>query len=99
MNGKQRCLRLLRGDSVDRVPVFPLLMHLSADRLGISYRRYATDGTAMAEAQVNAYRRFGVDAITACSDAFRISADLGGDMAYPEDKPPHLKPAAGALCR
>ena len=90
MNGKQRCLRLLRGDSVDRVPVFPLLMHLSADRLGISYRRYATDGTAMAEAQVNAYRRFGVDAITACSDAFRISADLGGDMAYPEDKPPHL---------
>ena len=31
-----------------------------------------------------------LDAITACSDAFRISADLGGEMAYPEDKPPYL---------
>jgi len=44
----------------------------------------------MAEAQVNIHRRFGVDAITACSDAFRISADLGGEMAYPENQPPHL---------
>jgi MtaA/CmuA family methyltransferase len=65
-------------------------MFLSADRLGISYRRYATDGLAMAESQVNIFRRFGVDAITACSDAYRVSADLGGRMAYPEDQPPHL---------
>jgi MtaA/CmuA family methyltransferase len=90
MNSKERCLAAIKGEPVDRVPVFPLLMHLAADRLGISYRRFATDGAAMAESQVNVFRRFGVDAITACSDAFRISADLGGDMAYPEDKPPHL---------
>jgi len=90
MNSKERCLAAIAGQPVDRVPVFPLLMFLSADRLGISYRRYATDGLAMAESQVNIFRRFGVDAITACSDAYRVSADLGGRMAYPEDQPPHL---------
>lgn len=90
ITGKERCLAAIAGKPVDRVPVFPLLMFLAADRLGISYRRYATDGSALAEAQVNAFRRFGVDAITACSDAFRVSADLGGEMAYPENHPPHL---------
>ena len=90
MTGKERCLAALRGQPVDRTPVFPLLMFFAADRLGIPYRQYATDGAAMAEAQVNVQRRFGVDAITACSDAFRVSADLGGEMAYPEMHPPHL---------
>lgn len=90
MNGKERCLAAIAGQPVDRVPVFPLLMFLPANRLGISYRRYAGDGLAMAEAQLNIYRRFGVDAITACSDAFRIAADLGGRMAWPEEQPPHL---------
>jgi MtaA/CmuA family methyltransferase len=91
MTSKQRCLAAIARQPVDRVPVFPLLMFLAADRLGISYRRYATDGSALAEAQLNVRGRFGVDAITACSDAFRISADLGGAMAYPDDHPPHLQ--------
>jgi len=90
MTSKERCLAAIAGKPVDRSPVFPLLMFLAADRLGISYRRYATDGPALAEAQINIMRRFGVDAITACSDAFRLSADLGGEMAYPENHPPHL---------
>ena len=90
MNGKQRCLATIAGQSADRVPVFPLLMFLPAARLGIPYRRFATDGSALAEAQVNIYRRFKVDAITACSDAFRVSADLGGEMQFAENHPPHL---------
>ena len=90
MTGKERFLRVVRGEEVDRVPVFPLLMFLAADRAGISYREFATNGEAFAEAQVLCRDRFGLDAITACSDAFRISADLGGEMAYPESKPPYL---------
>lgn len=91
MNSKDRCLAVIEGRAVDRVPVFPLLMFLAARHSGIDYRTYATDGLAMADSQVNMYRKFGVDAITACSDAFRISADLGGDMCYPEMAPPHLE--------
>jgi MtaA/CmuA family methyltransferase len=90
MNSKQRCLAAIHGETVDRTPVFPLLMFLAADRLGRPYRAYATDGNVLADAQLNVREVFQVDAITACSDAFRLSADLGGEMAYPEDQTPYL---------
>lgn len=90
MNHRERFMAAVLGQPLDRVPVFPLLMHLAADRAGISYREYATNGRAMAQAQLLVQERFGLDAVTACSDAFRISADLGGEMAYPPEKPPYL---------
>ncbi len=88
MNSKQRCLAALSGEPVDRVPVFPLLMFFAQKRLGVSYREFATNGHVMAEAQINIRDTFGVDAITACSDAFRITADLGADMVFPENQTP-----------
>lgn len=73
---------------MDRTPVFPLLMFFAQQRAGITYREYAGNGRALAEAQISIRDRFSVDAITSCSDAFRITADLGAEMAYPEDHPP-----------
>jgi MtaA/CmuA family methyltransferase len=90
MNSKARCLAAIRGEPVDRPPIFPLLMFLAADRLGVPYREFATNGHVLAEAQLHVREQFGLDAITSCSDAFRISADLGGEMVYPEDKTPYL---------
>lgn len=89
MNSLERCMAAIEGQPVDRVPVFPLLMFFAQDRAGITYRRFATEGRALADAQLAMRERFPIDAITACSDAFRLSADLGAEMAYPEDKPPH----------
>ncbi len=89
MTGKERCLRAIAGEPVDRIPVVPLLMFFAVDRAKITYRRFATDAAALVDAQLN-MRRFKVDALTACSDAFRLSADLGGDMEYPETAPPRL---------
>ncbi len=90
MNGKERCLAVIRGEAVDRPPVFPMLMFMSADRLGVPYRQFATDGHVLAEAQLKMREAFGLDAVTACSDAFRLSADLGGEMVYPEERTPYL---------
>ncbi len=90
MNSKERCLAAIQDRPVDRVPVFPLIMFLAADRFGVAYRYYATQGHVLAEAQLKLYETYGVDAITACSDAYRLSADLGGQMVYPEDKTPYL---------
>lgn len=90
MDSRERFSRALRGEPVDRVPLFPLLMFFAADRAGLQYRSYATNGRALAEAQLQMLDRFGLDAITACSDAFRLSADLGGEMLYPEDRTPSL---------
>jgi MtaA/CmuA family methyltransferase len=91
MNSRERCLAAIRGEPADRTPVFPLVMHLAADRYGVTYRQFARDGGSMAAAQVQFYRSFRVDAITACSDAFRLSADLGGAIVFPEQQPPHLE--------
>lgn len=90
MASRERCLAAIHGEPVDRAPVFPLIMFLAADRLGVPYREFAANGHVMAEAQLKLRETFGVDAITSCSDAFRVSADLGGDMVYPEDSTPYL---------
>ncbi len=88
MNSRERFLACVRGEETDRIPVFPLLMFLPAARFGITYKEFATNGRSMAAAQLFIQKRFELDAITACSDAFRVSADLGAKMAYPEEKPP-----------
>jgi MtaA/CmuA family methyltransferase len=90
MTSKERFFAALLGKPVDRVPVFPLLMFFAAERAGLTYRQFATSGSALAEAQLGILERFPIDALTVCSDAFRVSADLGGEMAYPENTPPHL---------
>ena len=90
MNGKERCLAAIQGRPVDRTPVFPLLMFFAADRFGATYREFAANGHVLAQAQLKARETFDLDAITVCSDAFRVSADLGGEMVYPEDKTPYL---------
>ncbi len=91
MNGKERSLAAIRGSGVDRTPIFPLLMSFAARRLGVSYRSFASDGQVLAEAQLKAAEDFGLDAITVCSDAFRVSVDLGGESVFPEETPPHLE--------
>ncbi len=97
MTSLERCMEALQGRKPDRTPVFPLLMFFSQHRLGVSYRQFASDGHVTADAQLNIRRKFPIDAITACTDAFRISADLGGEMVFPEDKPPFLaKPLVGS---
>ena len=96
MTSKERCLAAIAGKAVDRAPAFPLLMFFAQDRLGVTYRQFATDGRVTAEAQLKARERFGFDAITACTDAFRLTADLGAEMVYPENGTPH---AAAPLVR
>jgi MtaA/CmuA family methyltransferase len=90
LTSKARCLAAIHGEPVDHTPVFPLLMFFAQQRALPSYREYATNGHALAEAQISAFRHFGIDAVTSCSDAFRLAADLGGEMVFPENQPPHL---------
>jgi len=92
MTPRERFMAALNGQETDRIPLFPLLMFLAADRAGLTYREFASNGSALAQAQLLVQERFDLDAITACSDAFRISGDLGpAEMVYPEDKPPYLR--------
>jgi len=89
MDSRSRCVAAIRGEPVDRVPVFPLIMHAAQKRHGITYRQFAGDGSALAEAQLRFHDAFAVDAVTVCSDAFRITGDLGGTIVFPEQSPPY----------
>jgi len=97
MTHRERFLAAIHGQPVDRVPMFPLLMFFAVSRAGLSYHEFATNGAALAQSQLALQAQYGLDAITACSDAFRLSADLGGEMGFPEEKPPYLRqPLVGA---
>ena len=89
MNGLERCAAVLKGETPDRVPFFPILMFFASDRAGIRYREYATDHEALVSAQLHMFENYRVDAVTVCSDAFRLCADLGGDMVFPENQTPY----------
>jgi len=91
MNSKERFLACIKGEKVDKIPVFPLLMSFAAKRHGLTYEQFAGNGLLLAEAQQKIFEDFSVDAVTACSDAFRISADLGGKVIFSEDKPPYIE--------
>jgi MtaA/CmuA family methyltransferase len=90
LNSKERVFAVLKGKMPDRIPVFPLLMMFSAARYGVDYSEYASNGHVLAEAQLKTRELFPLDAITSCSDAFRLSADLGGDIIFPQNTPPYL---------
>jgi MtaA/CmuA family methyltransferase len=90
VNSKERFLAVMDGKKPDKVPVFPLLMAFAARRYGATYRQFASDWRVLSESQLSIREKFKVDAITACSDAFRVSADLGGEIVFPEEQPPHL---------
>ncbi len=93
MTPKENLLATLRGQPRERVPFFPLLMAFAAKRYGVDYARFASDGETLAAAQARAAEMFPIDAVTACSDAFRLTADIGGDVAFFPDKPPAARRA------
>ena len=91
MNSKERFIAALNGETVDRVPVFPLLMRFAAKKSGFTYRQFTENGILLAQAQLRMLAEFDLDAISSCSDAFRISTDLGGEVIFDDELPPRIK--------
>lgn len=90
MTSKERSLAVMQGKKPDRAPIAPLMMFFAADRVNMPYKRFVLEADALVEAQLNLYENYHMDVITVCSDAFRVSADMGAQMDYPENQTPHL---------
>jgi uroporphyrinogen-III decarboxylase len=90
MNGLDRITAKIRGEACDRLPFMPITMMFAADYAGIPYRRYATDGEALAGAQLRVAEEFGFDHVSVISDPAREVGDLGGAIEWFEDQPPAL---------
>jgi MtaA/CmuA family methyltransferase len=87
MTGRQRVLAFLQGQSVDRLPLMPVVMMFCADQIGVKYGQYVNDFRVLAEAQMRTAERFDLDAVSIMSDPAREAFDCGAHVEFYDDQP------------
>ena len=85
MTSMERVKRRLRGESVDRVPNFNIMMQFAAQHLGQPLSRYYLDYRVLCAANFAVQRDFSLDILQAISDPYREAADLGLKVHFPEN--------------
>jgi MtaA/CmuA family methyltransferase len=90
MTPKERAVAVMHGQSVDKLPFMPITMMFAADRIGVPYRKYATEAAVMARGQLKIAEEFGTAQISAISDPGVEAHDLGADIGFPENNPPYV---------
>ena len=91
MNGRQRILALLEGQSVDRTPLMPITMMYAADHAGVRYGDYAADHRVLVDAQIATAEAYDFDYVSAISDPAREATDCGADVQFFDDQPPAIQ--------
>lgn len=97
MTGRERVLRHLCGELVDRLPLMPITMQFACDCLGANYLEYETDYRVLVEAQIEVARDFGFDYVNTMSDPAREAADCGATVVYPPNQPAALDESEALL--
>lgn len=87
MTGRERILRHLAGEPVDRLPVMPITMMFACAQIGARYRDYCTDFRVMVEGQIRTAETFGLDYVNTMSDPAREAADCGARVEYFDHQP------------
>ena len=90
MNGYERLTGVMKGESVDRVPLMPITMMFAGDLAGIPYGEYASDHRKLVEAQLKTAERFEFDYVSCISDPAREAADCGATVQFYDDQPPAI---------
>jgi len=85
MNSYQRFHARLRGQAVDRVPNFDILMARAAHHIRQPLARYYLDYRVLVEANLAVLDDFFLDIVQAISDPYREAADLGLQVEFPPD--------------
>ncbi len=90
MTAKERVLAAAAGAAADHLACMPITMMFAADTAGIRYREYASNGEAMAHAQLLTAERYGLDYVSTISDPAREASDLGAAVEWFDDQPPAI---------
>jgi MtaA/CmuA family methyltransferase len=88
MNSYERFQARLRGQPVDRIPNFDILMTRAAHHIGAPLSRYYLDHRVLVAANLAVAADFGVDLLQAISDPYREAADFGLEVEFPADNLP-----------
>ena len=98
MNGLERTLLFINGESVDHPPFHPIIMRWAAKYAGIKYRDFCLDPLSKCKAMILCARDFDLDWVTVMSDPWAEASGFGIEVDYPEndlpiDKGGHLADA------
>jgi MtaA/CmuA family methyltransferase len=88
MNAFERYETRLKGEPVDRVPNFDILMTRAAHHIGQPLARYYLDHRVLVEANLAVLNDFHLDIVQAISDPYREAADFGLEVEFPDDSLP-----------
>lgn len=99
MRSLERVRALVAGQSVDHLPVQPVIMMFAAKHFGIPFIEYTRDGRKMAAAQCKLVHDFGIDCLLTCSDPAREVIDIAGEgsINWYEDQGPAICEERAAL--
>jgi MtaA/CmuA family methyltransferase len=97
MTGRERILALLDGKPVDSLPFMPITMMFACDRVGATYREYATDFKVMVEGQTHTAAEFDFDHVSVISDPACEASDCGAAIKYFPNQPPALEESNALL--
>jgi uroporphyrinogen decarboxylase len=88
MNSLERTLSAIRGQEVDHLPCFPILIAPSCELTGVKQGDYSQNAEIMANTLVKARELIGSDGIYVSRDNWICHEALGGEMIFPEDDEP-----------
>jgi uroporphyrinogen decarboxylase len=88
LNSVERVRRAVAGETPDRVPVIPLVIHLTMKLAGVRYDHYAQDPSLLVKTQIQAWQTYGYDGFHVTSDNWLLPSALGCPIHFFPDQPP-----------
>jgi len=88
MTPYERFKARLKGEPVDRVPNFDIMMTFAAHYVGRPLCEYYQDYRVLCEANRVVQEVFDLDIVQAISDPYRETADFGAKIVFPDDDLP-----------
>ena len=93
MNSFDRVMGQLKGQAVDRVPNFDIMMGFGMRFLGEPLQGYFLDHRTLVKAHLAVAEAFEIDVVSIIADSYRECADMGAEVIFPEDGLPYpLRP-------
>ncbi|MDW8800573.1 uroporphyrinogen decarboxylase family protein [Clostridium sp. A1-XYC3] len=94
----ERAIALSKGQNVDRLPCNPNIANGVARIHGCKISEFNTNGKTIAEAQISAYKRYGMDGVRVFTDLYAWAEAMGAELVLPEDNTADLlKPALSSI--
>jgi len=88
LTSRERTLKFIAGEPVDRIPFHPIVMRWAAQYAGVKYSDFCRDFRAKCPAVIKSAEDFGMDWLTVLSDPYCEAEAFGLQVEYPEDNLP-----------